>query len=89
MTQTPGPEAAAMERQLYVLRTTYPAWEIDTEVDLQGAVWWRATLLRPVTPEMAQRGVQEFIRGSDGVELGVELSRQTTLLPACPPPLYQ
>lgn len=91
MMQPPGPDAPAAERQLYALRMTYPGWEIeiDTEADHQGVIWWRATYLRPVTPEMTQRGIKQITRGSDGVELAGALSRQAALLPSCPPPLYR
>ncbi|MEV4168503.1 hypothetical protein [Nonomuraea sp. NPDC049709] len=67
-------------RQLEVLRSTYPAWEIHFRIDAAGAPRWTAELRRPVTAQLTANGVRERIGGPDAITLASALAHQSSLL---------
>lgn len=67
-------------RQLEVLRTTYPAWEIQVRTDEPGATRWTAVLRRPITAQMAAAGLRRRICGPDAITLAGALAHQVSLL---------
>ncbi|MEO3873568.1 hypothetical protein ABGB18_32560 [Nonomuraea sp. B12E4] len=69
-----------MARQLDVLRTTYPGWEIHLGADGPGAARWTAELRRPVTAQMLAAGMRERLVSHDAVTLASALAHQACLL---------
>lgn len=67
-------------RQISVLRTTYPAWNISYEHDASGYLWWTAELLRPLTAELVAAGVMSPVRREDAIALASTLAWQSALL---------
>ena len=67
-------------RQLSVLRSTYPGWDIDYESDGSGRMWWTAELRRMPTLEMATAGVMRSVRQEDAIALVSTLAWQSALL---------
>ncbi|MCK2221384.1 hypothetical protein MF672_047415 [Actinomadura sp. ATCC 31491] len=67
-------------RQLAVLRSTYPAWEIDYLADPPVPDPWTATLRRPVAERSSARGVRRRLDAPDAVTLASALAHQATLL---------
>ncbi|MEW9546898.1 hypothetical protein [Nonomuraea sp. NPDC050783] len=65
-------------RQLAVLRTTYPGWEIDHLADRPAP--WTAVLRRPVTAGLLAAGVRRRLDGPDAVTLASALAHQASLL---------
>ncbi|MEV4553914.1 hypothetical protein [Nonomuraea wenchangensis] len=89
MEQTPhsGGEDAQTEllrdwadRQLAMLRHTYPAWEIEREQDELGQVWWTARLVPVFTAASAKAGVRPVVQEPDAIALAGTLAWQTALL---------
>ncbi|SDH85352.1 hypothetical protein [Nonomuraea jiangxiensis] len=76
----PDDDGRFVGRQLDVLRTTYPAWEIRLGVDGLGAARWTAELRRPVTAQLLAAGVRERVAGPDAVTLASALAHQMYLL---------
>lgn len=72
------------ERQLSVLRNTYPAWEIDVTPDRSGRAWWTAVLRRAFTLDLATAGVVQTVRQDDAIALAATLAWQSSLLPRAP-----
>ncbi|MFC4006855.1 hypothetical protein ACFOY2_06465 [Nonomuraea purpurea] len=68
------------DRQLAVLRNTYPAWNIDLVQDVAGAACWVATLCCELTPALVRAGVFKTIRQSDAIALAATLAWQSSLL---------
>ncbi|TMR98047.1 hypothetical protein [Nonomuraea basaltis] len=67
-------------RQLDVLRTTYPAWEIHYLVDAPDAARWTAELRRPITVRMSAAGIRQRIGSPDAVTLASTLAHQASLI---------
>ncbi|MCF6471690.1 hypothetical protein FAF44_25315 [Nonomuraea sp. MG754425] len=81
MTATPSEgEGPLLGRQLDVLRTTYPAWEIDFRADAPATTRWTAVLRRPVTARLSAGGVRARIGCQDAFTLASALSHQCCLL---------
>lgn len=68
------------ERQLSVLRNTYPGWDIRLEQDGFGHPWWTALLRQRVTVHMVTGGVMQGLRRRDAIALASALAWQTALL---------
>jgi hypothetical protein len=77
---TPVAEQDQQTRQLDALRSTFPGWEILIETDDYTGPWWVAELRLPLTQELADLGVLQRVRRSDGASLAAALSRQARLL---------
>ncbi len=67
-------------RDLDVLRTNYPGWNIYRRRDQNGRERWVAELISVITPEMREAGAVATIDLSDAVALTSVLSWQTALL---------
>jgi hypothetical protein len=67
-------------RQLDVLRSTYPAWEIHHRLDGPSTARWTAELRRPITAQLAAAGVRERVGAPDAVTLASTLAHQSSLL---------
>lgn len=68
-------------RQLSVLRSTYPGWEIQHMLGAtSGTGTWTAELRRPRTPAMAAAGVEMDISRPDAASLASALARQAELI---------
>ncbi|MGW0801961.1 hypothetical protein [Nonomuraea sp. NPDC002799] len=67
-------------RQLDVLRSTYPAWEIQVRVDGPCVARWTAELRRPVTALMSAAGVRERVCSPDAITLASALAHQASLI---------
>lgn len=65
-------------RQLDVLRTTYPGWEIWYGYDSAGRLWWVADLRRPLTAAMQAAGVLARVQCRDPIELASALAWQVS-----------
>ncbi|MFG1958840.1 hypothetical protein [Nonomuraea sp. NPDC049028] len=70
-------------RQLLVLRSTYPGWDIDFERDSTGQLWWTAELYKAVTLEMVAAGVVQCVRQPDAIALAATLAWQSALVHNC------
>ncbi|MFG1707235.1 hypothetical protein ACFLIM_28965 [Nonomuraea sp. M3C6] len=77
---TPPDSDGLVERQLDVLRTTYPAWEIHFLTDGPSVGRWTAELRRPLTPQMVAAGVRQRIASPDAVTLASALAHQASLI---------
>ena len=67
-------------RQLAVLCTTYPAWDVDCERDPSGHLWWTAELRRPITLELVTAGVMRTVQREDAIALASALAWQSALV---------
>ncbi|SDJ35578.1 hypothetical protein [Nonomuraea jiangxiensis] len=67
------------ERQLSVLRNTYPLWNVEQVRNLAGEVWWTARLRHEATPELAVAGVSPYVEQADPIALAATLAWQTYL----------
>ncbi|WP_146178172.1 hypothetical protein [Nonomuraea fuscirosea] len=67
-------------RDLDVLRTNYPGWNIYRRRDQNGRERWVAELISVITPEMKEAGAVATIDLSDAVALAAALSWQTDVL---------
>ncbi|MGW0806807.1 hypothetical protein [Nonomuraea sp. NPDC002799] len=70
-------------RQLDVLRSTYPGWEITYRRDAAGGEWWDAELRRVITERMLNIGVVKTVHHRDAIALAATLSCQAALVHAC------
>ncbi|MEV1170736.1 hypothetical protein [Nonomuraea sp. NPDC049784] len=68
------------DRQLAVLRDTYPAWGIVLERDSAERLWWIAVPRRSLTVELVAEGVTRIVRGEDAIDLATALAWQATLI---------
>lgn len=75
------------DRQLSVLRNTYPAWNIGIEHDERGLLWWAAVLPLTLTTEQLAIGVAPRMRQPDAIALAAALAWQSALLHTPMPPL--
>ncbi|MCK2219679.1 hypothetical protein MF672_038675 [Actinomadura sp. ATCC 31491] len=77
-------QAAALQdwtdRQLSVLRNTYPTWGIELARDGAGYVWWTARLRQLVTVEMVAAGIRQYVYAADAIALAATLAEQTSLV---------
>ncbi|MFI7618696.1 hypothetical protein ACIBP6_46475 [Nonomuraea terrae] len=71
-----------VERQLHVLRTTYPAWDVRFRPDVPAGGRWTAVLGRPLTAQLAAGGVRKRLAAPDAITLASALAHHTTLLHA-------
>ncbi|MFG3439516.1 hypothetical protein ACGF0J_19930 [Nonomuraea sp. NPDC047897] len=67
-------------RQLAILRTTYPGWEIQRVYLGPGEVTWTATLRRDTTASMRAAGVAPHIERTDAPSLASVLALQAALI---------
>jgi hypothetical protein len=67
-------------RQLVVLRSTYPGWEIQHVIGGPEIDRWTAVLRREMTGRMLAAGVRERVEAPDATALASALSHQVTLL---------
>ncbi|MEV1241620.1 hypothetical protein ACIBO2_15140 [Nonomuraea sp. NPDC050022] len=70
-------------RQLSVLCSTYPGWEIDFGRSVSGQMWWTAELRKAVTVEMVAAGVVQCVRQPDAIALAATLAWQSALVHNC------
>ncbi|MFI7452397.1 hypothetical protein ACIBQX_33225 [Nonomuraea sp. NPDC049714] len=68
------------DRQLAVLRGTYPAWDIALERDSTERLWWTAVSRRPLTVELMAEGVMRIVRCEDAIALATALAWQSALI---------
>ncbi|NUW35048.1 hypothetical protein HTZ77_26990 [Nonomuraea sp. SMC257] len=70
-------------RQLAVLRSTYPGWEIQRVIITANEAEFTAKLRRPITAAMAAAGVEAQITEPDAASLASALSQQAALIHNC------
>ncbi|MFI7419427.1 hypothetical protein [Nonomuraea sp. NPDC049684] len=68
------------DRQLSVLRGTYPAWDIALELGSTEKLWWTAVPNRSLTVELVAEGVMRIVRCEDAIALAAALAWQSTLI---------
>ncbi|MFG1696897.1 hypothetical protein [Nonomuraea sp. NPDC049309] len=68
------------ERQLAVLRGTYPAWDIAQEHDWTGKLWWTAVPKQSLTVELVAAGVVRKVRCEDPIALATALAWRSALI---------
>ncbi|TMR97324.1 hypothetical protein [Nonomuraea basaltis] len=78
-TPVPNPTAVA-HRLLYVLRRTYPGWDIVRGKDESGEECWQARLRADITPALRDASVVEVLQKSDGITLASALAHQQALV---------
>lgn len=67
-------------RQLAVLSSTYPGWEISYDTDSSGRQCWTAELVGEITDRMRAAGVVKHLRREGCPELASALGRQAVLI---------
>ena len=73
-------QAESLSRQLAVLRSTYPGWEIQRIIGEPEGDTWTAELRRELTCQMRVAGVKEHISAPDAMSLAATLSQQVALI---------
>lgn len=68
------------DRQLAVLRGTYPAWDIALDRDFRERLRWTAVPRRPLTVEFVAEGVMRIVHCEDAIALATALAWQSTLI---------
>lgn len=74
------PSSRRAARQLAVLRTTYPGWDIHHVIGEPEASRWTAALRRKVTGRMKAAGIEERIEAPAAEALAARLSHQAALM---------
>jgi hypothetical protein len=67
-------------RQLAMLRTDFPAWDIELDTETCRALKWTAVLRQELDARMRKAGIRERIECDSPYDLHRELSRQVTLI---------
>ncbi|MGA5763747.1 hypothetical protein [Nonomuraea bangladeshensis] len=68
------------DRQLAVLRNTFPYWAVGYELDSAGHCTWKAATTWPLTLEMVTAGVLRELQRSDPITLMADLTSQTEMM---------
>lgn len=79
-TAAPRISADLAKRQLEVLSTDYPGWDITCSAGPSGDKRWTATLIQELTPLLANAGVVEVVNRDSAMSLGSALTHQARLL---------
>jgi hypothetical protein len=74
------PSAALKARQLTLLESEYPGWDITYSTDEAGHDRWQATLRRELTKPMRHLGVVETVEQDSAIGLASALSGQSAKL---------